>query len=97
MYEPVLMSKKSFNRLNKQQQDVLMKAGQKSQEYFAKESKGLDAKMIKTFKDHNVEVATMTPEEYQAWIAVAQKSSYADFAKEVPDGKKLIDEALAVK
>jgi TRAP-type C4-dicarboxylate transport system substrate-binding protein len=74
-----------------------MKAGQKSQEYFAKESKGLDAKMIKAFKDHNVEVATMTPEEYQAWIAVAQKSSYADFAKEVPDGKKLIDEALAVK
>jgi TRAP-type C4-dicarboxylate transport system substrate-binding protein len=97
MYEPVLMSKKSFNRLNKQQQDVLMKAGKKSQEYFAKESKGLDDKMVKTFKDHNVEVATMTPDEYQAWIAVAQKSSYADFAKEVPDGKKLIDEALAVK
>jgi TRAP-type C4-dicarboxylate transport system substrate-binding protein len=32
-----------------------------------------------------------------AWLAVAQKSSYADFAKEVSDGKKLIDEALAVK
>ena len=36
MYEPVLMSKKSFDRLNKKQQDVLMKAGKKSQEYFAK-------------------------------------------------------------
>src|SRR5437870_1984443 len=35
--------------------------------------------------------------EYQAWLDVAQKSSYAEFAKEVPDGKKLIDEALAVK
>src|SRR6185503_4138448 len=97
MYEPVLMSKKSFDKLNKQQQDVLIKAGQKSQDYFVKESKGLDDKMVKAFKDHNVEVATMTPDEYQAWIAVAQKSSYADFAKEVPDGKKLIDEALAVK
>ncbi|MBN8966466.1 MAG: TRAP transporter substrate-binding protein DctP, partial [Rhizobiales bacterium] len=40
MYEPVLMSKKSFNRLNKQQQDVLMKAGKKAQDYFVKESKG---------------------------------------------------------
>ena len=30
MYEPVLMSKKSFDKLNKQQQDVLMKAGKKS-------------------------------------------------------------------
>src|SRR5690242_12566872 len=34
MYEPVLMSKKSFNRLNKKQQGVLVKAGKKSEEYF---------------------------------------------------------------
>jgi hypothetical protein len=39
----------------------------------------------------------MTPAEYDAWIAVAKKSSYAEFSKQVPDGKKLIDEALAVK
>jgi len=97
MYEPVLMSKKSFERLNKQQQEVLLKAGKKSEEYFAKESKELDEKMIKTFKDHKVEVVSMTPAEYQAWLDVAQKSSYAEFAKEVPDGKKLIDEALSVK
>jgi TRAP-type C4-dicarboxylate transport system substrate-binding protein len=97
MYEPVLMSKKSFDRLNKQQQDALMAAGKKAQEYFADESKGLDDKMVKVFKEHNVEVITMTPQEYEAWIDVAKKSSYADFAKNVPDGKKLIDEALAVK
>ncbi|HZL31916.1 MAG TPA: TRAP transporter substrate-binding protein DctP [Pseudolabrys sp.] len=97
MYEPVLMSKKSFDKLNKNQQDVLMAAGKKSEDYFAKESKELDAKMVKIFKDHNVEVVTLTPAEYESWLAVAQKSSYAGFAKEVPDGKKLIDEALAVK
>jgi TRAP-type C4-dicarboxylate transport system substrate-binding protein len=97
MYEPVLMSKKSFDKLNKQQQDALMKAGKKSEEYFAKESRGLDEKMVKAFKDHKVEVITMTPAEYDAWIAVAKKSSYATFAKAVPDGQKLIDEALAVK
>jgi hypothetical protein len=39
----------------------------------------------------------MTPEEYDAWIAVAKDSSYKQFAEEVPDGQKLIDEALAVK
>ena len=53
--------------------------------------------MVKVFKDDNVEVVTLTPAEYDAWIKVAQESSYAEFAKEVPDGKKLIDEALAVK
>src|SRR6476646_3082239 len=37
MYEPVLMSKKSFDRLDKKQQDVLLKAGQKAEDYFRKE------------------------------------------------------------
>jgi TRAP-type C4-dicarboxylate transport system substrate-binding protein len=97
MYEPVLMSKKSFDRLNKKQQDALMKAGQKSEEFFSKESKGLDDRLVKVFKEHNVKVVTMTPEEYDAWIAVAKKSSYAEFAKQVPEGKKLVEEALSVK
>ncbi|HKQ28329.1 MAG TPA: ABC transporter substrate-binding protein, partial [Burkholderiales bacterium] len=97
MYEPVLMSKKSFNRLNKKQQDVLLQAGRKSQEFFAKQAKGLDDEMVKVFKDHKVEVVTLTPAEYDAWIKVAEKSSYAEFAKDVPNGKKLIEEALSVK
>jgi TRAP-type transport system periplasmic protein len=97
MYEPVLMSKKSFSRLNKQQQDVLLKAGKKSEEYFAQETKKLDQEMVDTFKKNNVEVVTMTPQEYDAWIKIAQESSYKQFASEVSDGKKLIDAALAVK
>src|SRR4051812_26962851 len=97
MYEPVLMSKKSFTRLNKKQQDVLLQAGRKSQEYFAKEAKGLDDEMVKVFKDHKVEVVTLTAAEYDQWVKVAEKSSYAEFAKDVPNGKKLIDEALSVK
>src|SRR5205809_5456231 len=97
MYEPVLMSKKSFTRLNKKQQDVLLQAGRKSQDFYAKEGKGLDDAMVKAFKDHNVEVVTLTSAEYDQWVKVAQQSSYDEFAKEVPDGKKLIDEALSVK
>ena len=97
MYEPVLMSKKSFDRLDKKQQQVLLAAGKKAEEYFRKEGAKLDDEMVKAFKDHNVEVVTMTPAEYEQWIDVAKKSSYADFSKEVPDGRKLIDEALSIK
>jgi TRAP-type C4-dicarboxylate transport system substrate-binding protein len=97
MYEPVLMSKKRFDSLKKEQQDALLAAGKKSEEFFNQATKGLDDKMVKAFKDHNVEVATLTAAEYDAWIKVAQESSYKQFAEEVPDGKKLIDEALAVK
>jgi TRAP-type C4-dicarboxylate transport system substrate-binding protein len=97
MYEPVLMSKKSFARLDKKQQEVLLAAGRKSQAFYAEHGKGLDDEMVKAFKSHNVEVVSLTPAEYDAWLKVAQQSSYAEFAKEVPDGKKLIDDALSVK
>lgn len=97
MYEPVLMSKKSFENLSKEQQDVLLAAGKKAEAYFLKEAKGLDDKMVEAFQQANVEVVTMTPEEYDAWIEVAKRSSYKQFASEVPDGQKLIDAALAVK
>ncbi len=97
MYEPVLMSKRSFNRLNAQQKDALIKAGKKSEDYFNKATKGLDDDMVATFKKNNVEVVSLTPAEFDAWVKIAQDSSYKQFAAEVPDGKKLIDEALAVK
>jgi TRAP-type C4-dicarboxylate transport system substrate-binding protein len=97
MYEPVLMSKRSFEKLNKQQQDALIKAGKKSEEYFNAESKKLDDNMVEVFKKNNVEVATMTEAEYKEWLDVARQSSYKTFASEVPDGQKLIDAALAVK
>jgi TRAP-type transport system periplasmic protein len=97
MYEPVLMSKKSFDRLNKQQQEVLVNAGKKAEDYFNQATKKLDDEMVETFKKNNVEVVTMSPAEYDAWLKIAQDSSYKEFASEVPDGKKLIDEALAVK
>jgi TRAP-type C4-dicarboxylate transport system substrate-binding protein len=97
MYEPVLMSKKRFDKLDKQQQDVLLKAGKKVAGLFQPRSQGLDDAMVKVFKDHKVEVVTLTSAEYDTWVNVARQSSYAEFAKEVPDGKQLIDEALSVK
>src|SRR5256714_471581 len=71
MYEPVLMSKKSFNRVNKKQQEVLLQAGKKPQQFFADKANGLDDELVKVFKDHKVEVVTLTPAEYDQWLKVA--------------------------
>ena len=97
MYEPVLMSKRSFAKLNKAQQDALLAASRKSEAYFDAESKGLDTQMVEAFRKAGVEVVTMTGAEYDAWVKLAQESSYKRFATEVSDGRKLIDAALAVK
>jgi TRAP-type transport system periplasmic protein len=97
MYEPVLMSKKSFDRLNKAQQDAVIKAGRDSQAYFEGKADAVNKEAIKDFEDHKVKVVTLGDADYDTWLELAKKSSYAKFAKDVPNGQKLIDEALAVK
>jgi TRAP-type C4-dicarboxylate transport system substrate-binding protein len=97
MYEPVLMSKKSFDKLNKAQQDALIKAGKNSQAYFEGKADAVNQEAIKDFEDHKVKVVTLSDADYGTWLDLAKKTSYAKFAKDVPNGQKLIDEALAVK
>lgn len=97
MYEPVLISKKAWNSLNEAQQKALMAASQKAEDFFERESKKLDDKMVETFKANKVEVITLTDAEAEAWRGVAQKTSYKQFADKVPGGKELIEKALSVK
>jgi TRAP-type C4-dicarboxylate transport system substrate-binding protein len=97
MYEPVLMSKKSFDRLDKKQQQVLLEAGKKAQAYYESKADAVNEEAIKAFRDHGKKVVILSDADYNAWLELARKSSYARFAQEVPNGKKLIDDALAVK
>jgi TRAP-type C4-dicarboxylate transport system substrate-binding protein len=91
------MSKKNFEKLNKKQQDAIVAAGKKAQAYYEGKADAVNAETIKLFKDHKDKVVELSEDEYNAWLELAKKSSYAKFAKDVPNGQKLIDEALAVK
>ncbi len=97
MYEPVLISMKSWDKLNDAQKKALMAASQKAEDFFEAESKKLDEKLVETYKANKVEVVMMNEAEFDAWRAVAQKTSYKNFAEKVPGGKELIDKALSVK
>jgi len=96
MYEPILMSKKAFEALTKEQQEAVMAAGKVSEDYFFEQAKKLDQTMVDTFKKAGVEVVEMTAEQAAKWREIAQKTSYAEFAKGVEGGEKLIEKALAV-
>jgi TRAP-type C4-dicarboxylate transport system substrate-binding protein len=97
MYEPVLMSKRNFDKLNKAQQDALIKAGKDAQAFFEGKADAVNSEAVKDFEDHKVKVVTLGDADYGTWLDLAKKTSYAKFAKDVPNGQKLIDEALAVK
>ncbi|MFV0301487.1 MAG: TRAP transporter substrate-binding protein DctP [Paracoccus sp. (in: a-proteobacteria)] len=97
MYEPILMSKAVYDRLTPEQQQALVDAGQKAEEWFAGQAAGLDDTMIQKFQEAGIEVVSMSPDNYDAWLKIAQETSYKAFADEVEGGKDLIDQALAVE
>lgn len=97
MYEPVLISKKVFDRLTAEQQKAILAAGEKAESYFNGEIRKGDEAMISAYKKAGVEVVEMSKADYDAWIKVAKESAYKNFAEKVPDGAKLIEQALAVE
>ena len=97
MYEPVLISKQTYDRLNPAQQKAIMAAGKKAQDWFAQEVRKGDQKLIDTYKKAGVEVIEMSASDYDAWLKVAKESSYKNFAEKVKGGEELINKALAVK
>jgi len=97
MYEPILMAKASFERLTSEQQQALLDAGQKAENFFIGAAKGLDEEAVETFEKAGVEVQPMNQDQFNAWLELAKGSSYKIFAEEVPGGDQLIEKALAVE
>jgi TRAP-type C4-dicarboxylate transport system substrate-binding protein len=96
MYEPILMSKDSFESLTPEQQQALLDAGEKAEDYFFEAAKGLDQELVETFEKAGVQVTAMDQEQFDTWLELAKGSSYEIFAEEVPGGDELIEKALAV-
>ncbi len=97
MYEPILMSKASFAKLNDAQKKAVMAAGQVAEDWFAKKAAGLDTTMVEAYKKAGVKVVEMSAADAAAWRAIAKDTSYAAFTKKVKNGDALIKKALAVK
>ena len=97
MYQPLLMNKSKFDSLNADQQKALMDASAKAEAFYLEEAKKQDAASEQVFRDAGVEIAQMSPEDFEAWRALAQETSYAAFVSEVEGGQALLDMALAVE
>lgn len=97
MYEPILMSKRTWDKLDAKQQEALKAAGKVAEDYFVGEAKKLDQILVDTYAKAGVKIVEMSPENYDAWLAIAKETSYKDFSEQVEGGADLIAKALAVE
>jgi TRAP-type C4-dicarboxylate transport system substrate-binding protein len=97
LYQPLLMNKSTFEGLSGEQQAALRAAAEKAEAHYLEQAKLQDAKSVDIFREAGVEIAEMTAEDFAAWQAIANKTSYAAFVADVPGGQELLDLALAVE
>ena len=97
MYEPILMSRQSFDKLTPGQQSALRDAGQVAEDFFFDAAKDLDGKLVDAYKKAGVEVTTMSSAQAAEWRSIADETSYKNFAEKVPGGRELIQKALSVE
>ena len=97
MYQPLLMNKSTFEGLTEDQQNALLAAAEKAEAFYLEEAKKQDAASTEVFREAGVEIAEMSAEDFEAWRALAQETSYKAFVEEVPDGQMLLDLALSVE
>jgi TRAP-type C4-dicarboxylate transport system substrate-binding protein len=97
LYQPLLMNKSTFEGLSSQQQSALLAAAEKAEAHYLEQAKLQDAKSVDIFREAGVEIAEMTAEDFAAWQAIANETSYAAFVADVPGGQELLDLALAVE
>lgn len=96
MYQPVLISMRTWERLSDEQRAALEAGAEKAEAYYVEEAKGQDANARRVFSENGVEIAEMTEENFNAWRDIARESSYKAFLDEVEDGQRLLDLALSV-
>ncbi len=97
MYEPLLMSKRSFERLDEKQQQALLAAGKKAEAFGYEKAAASDQSMADTYAKAGVEVVTMTAEQAEAWHELAKQTAYKTFAQDVKGGQELLDLAQSVE
>ena len=97
MYEPILMSKDSYEKLTSRQRDVLEAAAQESEEYAYEAAKKADNILIETYEKAGVKIVEMSERQFQKWIDLAEDTSYRIFREEIPGGASLLEKARSVE
>jgi TRAP-type C4-dicarboxylate transport system substrate-binding protein len=97
MFEPIMMAKSTFDKLTPEQQKVVMEVGASLEKFGMDSARVDDQKLAEVFKQAGDAVHDMNEAAFAKWRDVARSSSWKDFEEKVPNGKKLLDMAVAVK
>ncbi|MFS2003173.1 TRAP transporter substrate-binding protein DctP [Duganella sp. CT11-25] len=95
MFEPLMMSKAAFDRLNKEQQATIMAVGAEMEAFAIKSAKEDDQAVAAVYQKVGAKVADLNPAALKKWQAIARTTAWKDYGEKNANCAKLL--ALAEK
>jgi TRAP-type C4-dicarboxylate transport system substrate-binding protein len=96
MLEPLIISKRIFDALPKDQQDMVMALGNELEEFGTKEAMADDQKVADVYAKKGAKVADLDEATVEKWRAIARNSAWKDYAAKTPLSAELLKMAEAV-
>jgi TRAP-type transport system periplasmic protein len=95
-FSPMLMSKRSWDRLTPDQQRAVEQAADVADAYFETSQIEAEKRALAAFHRAGAKVRSITHAEYMAWLALAQRTAWADYVKASPASRDLLNSAIRV-
>jgi TRAP-type C4-dicarboxylate transport system substrate-binding protein len=97
MLEPLVMSKRIFDALAKEQQDMIMALGRELEEFGTKEAMADDQKVADVYAKKGAKVADLDEATVDKWRAIARETAWKDYAAKTPLAAELLKLAEGVQ
>lgn len=91
LLQPLVISKAAWDKLTPAQKKAFEEAADKSNEFFAQSQREAVKNMVDTFTKNNNKVRAMTKPEFDAWVDLAKKTAWIEYAAISPDAKQLLE------
>jgi TRAP-type C4-dicarboxylate transport system substrate-binding protein len=97
MFEPLLMSKATYDSLTPAQQKIVMEVGASLEPFAMQACKADDKELAEVYGKAGARVHDMDEKTFLMWRDLAKKSAWKNFEDNVKNGKKLMEMAEAVR
>jgi TRAP-type transport system periplasmic protein len=89
--QPLIISKKAWDKLTPPQKKIFDDAAAKSDAFFVEQGVKLNKGVVDAFEKSGVKVRQMTKSDHDDWIALAKRTAWPEFASTSPAAKELLD------
>jgi TRAP-type transport system periplasmic protein len=97
LMQPLVMSKAAWDKLTPAQQKIFQEAADVSDKWFAQSQSEAVDRMIAAYKKAGAQTAPLSKQDFDAWIALAKKTSWPEFTSKSAEAKDLLDTITSIK